>query len=108
MTDTRDHEFDAAASARTNIAARMILVYLDAGVDDDEQFAEGPGNNAAWDTVAAAVGPCLDCWIRIAQHLTLFAADEMRENMGLDDALEYLQALIAESLDAAERHERDA
>jgi len=66
-----------------------------------------PGNNAAWDAVAAAVGPCLDCWIRIAQHLTLFAADEMRENMGHDNALEYIQVLIAESLDAAERHEHD-
>jgi hypothetical protein len=31
----------------------------------------------------------------------------MRENMGHDNALEYIQVLIAESLDAAERHEHD-
>jgi hypothetical protein len=89
-----------------NIAARMILAYLNTD-DIGEHFAEGPGNNAAWDTVAAQVGPCMHCWICIAQHLTLFAADEMTENMGHANALGYIQTLIGESLDFAERHEHD-
>ena len=95
--DTNDDLLDPA-SAPTSTAARMILAYLhDPGAD--ENFAESAGNNAAWDTVATAVGPCPRPWICIAQHLAQFAADEMSENMGRDDAIEYMQALIAVSVD---------